>query len=80
LRLGGTAQAVGALYRVLPTSLSRRSVKAFWTEVVRNAGDIERLWRGDGAWLAVGGAEGLSARRRRLVAFLRWRTRHDSNV
>lgn len=40
---------VGALYRVVPTSVSRRSVRAFWTDVVRSVGDIERCWQADQA-------------------------------
>lgn len=42
-------ETVGVLYRVVPNSVSRRSVQAFWTDVVRNAGDIEGCWRADGA-------------------------------
>ena len=40
---------VGALYRVVPTSVSRRSVRAFWTDVVRSTADIEGCWRSDDA-------------------------------
>lgn len=47
-RFAGIDQ-VGALYRVVPTSVSRRSVKAFWTDVVQSVGDIERCWQADQA-------------------------------
>ncbi|HKR90507.1 MAG TPA: glycosyltransferase [Phenylobacterium sp.] len=47
-RFAGIDQ-VGALYRVVPTSVSRRSVRAFWTDVARNASDIERCWQADHA-------------------------------
>jgi glycosyltransferase involved in cell wall biosynthesis len=47
-RFAGT-EAVGALYRVVPTSVSRRSVRAFWTDVLRNADDIVRCWQADQA-------------------------------
>lgn len=35
---------VGALYRVQGGSLSRRSTQAFWSDVLRNCAEIERLW------------------------------------
>ncbi len=36
---------VGALYRVLPISLSRRSARAFYLDVLRNGEQIEASWR-----------------------------------
>lgn len=40
---------VGALYRVDGASLSRRSTRAFWSDVLRNCAEIERLWIADDA-------------------------------
>ena len=36
---------VGAKYRVLPGSLSRRDPLKFWIDVLRNGEQIEELWR-----------------------------------
>lgn len=36
---------VGAYYRVLPDSLSRRNPSKFWCDVLTNAKQIEALWR-----------------------------------
>jgi hypothetical protein len=42
------AQHVGARYRILPTSLSRRDPARFWLDVLRNGEQIEVLWRSKG--------------------------------
>lgn len=39
---------VGAFYRVLPESLSRRSPAKFWLDILTNGKQIEALWRADG--------------------------------
>lgn len=40
--------AVGAVYRVVPGSLSRRDPVPFWLDVLRNGEQIEQIWRGRG--------------------------------
>jgi glycosyltransferase involved in cell wall biosynthesis len=40
---------VGAYYRVLPDSLSRRNLTRFIADCARNASEIETIWRGQGA-------------------------------
>jgi glycosyltransferase involved in cell wall biosynthesis len=42
-------EEVGALYRVHPAAVSRSSAQLFWTDVMRNMTEIERLWQSDGA-------------------------------
>src|SRR5207248_7608286 len=39
---------LGARYRVLPRSLSRRDPAGFWRDVLLNGGQIEELWRARG--------------------------------
>jgi glycosyltransferase involved in cell wall biosynthesis len=39
---------VGAYYRVLPDSLSRRNLARFITDCARNASEIEAIWREEG--------------------------------
>jgi glycosyltransferase involved in cell wall biosynthesis len=39
---------VGAYYRVLPDSLSRRNLTRFITDCARNVSEIETIWRGQG--------------------------------
>jgi glycosyltransferase involved in cell wall biosynthesis len=39
---------VGAYYRVLPDSLSRRNLTRFIADCTRNASEIETIWRGQG--------------------------------
>lgn len=39
---------IGALYRVTPDSLSRRSLSRFIADCALNAGEIEALWRAQG--------------------------------
>jgi glycosyltransferase involved in cell wall biosynthesis len=50
---------VGAFYRVRPQSLSRADKQRFWRCVLRNAAQIEAIWRADDA---------LSPDRRRAIA------------
>ena len=52
------AAHVGARYRVVAGSLSRRDPAAFWADVLRNGAQIEALWR----------ARGLDAARRKVIA------------
>ena len=40
---------IGANYRILPGSLSRRSPAQFWADVLRNGQQIEKLWSAKGA-------------------------------
>jgi glycosyltransferase involved in cell wall biosynthesis len=40
---------VGAKYRILPNSLSRRNPARFWQDVLRNGQQIEALWRAKGS-------------------------------
>jgi glycosyltransferase involved in cell wall biosynthesis len=42
-------EKVGALYRVHPTALSRRSAQRFWADVMRSMTEIEGFWRADEA-------------------------------
>jgi glycosyltransferase involved in cell wall biosynthesis len=41
---------VGAQYRVVAGSLSRRSPGRFWEDVLLNGQQIERLWQASGTW------------------------------
>lgn len=52
VRCGGLvahSDHVGARYRVVPGSLSRRNSARFWEDVLRNGRQIESLWRASGA-------------------------------
>lgn len=42
------APHLGARYRILPGSLSRRNPGRFWQDVLRNGRQIEALWRANG--------------------------------